>query len=185
MPLLSEALPMPTGFTPGEYRIEEARAAWQKSGCFKLRRTVFCDEQKIFKIDDRDDMDDVCILLAASSCMFGHVHDVVGTVRIHQPEPGLWWGSRLAVAKPCRRIGGLGPALIKFAVGTAKFYGAKAFFAHVQSQNRGLFEALAWRVVDDKTIHGVPHFLMEADVAAYAPTNGMALRLLPAIAGRA
>jgi putative N-acetyltransferase (TIGR04045 family) len=185
MPLLGEipAAP-PAFFYPGEYRIEPARAAWQRAGCHALRRDVFCREQGIFETDDRDEIDEHCLLLAASSCLFGHADDVVGTVRIHQPEHGLWWGSRLAVKKPFRRIGGLGAALIQLAVGTAKFHGAEIFLAHVQAQNRTMFEAMHWRVLDEKTIHGRPHFLMEAEVAAYLAIDGTALRVLPAIGPR-
>jgi putative N-acetyltransferase (TIGR04045 family) len=113
--------------------------------------------------------------------MFGHHDAVVGTVRLHEPEPGLWWGSRLAVAKPFRRVGGLGAALIRLAVGTAKFHGAETFLAHVQAQNLKLFEAMHWRVLDEKTIHGRPHFLMQADIAAYDAIDGTALSVLPAL----
>jgi putative N-acetyltransferase (TIGR04045 family) len=182
MPLLNEALPLPFFFTPGEYRVEPARSQAQKAGCFALRRQVFCQEQKIFENDDHDAIDGSCILLAASQCMFGHADDVVGTVRIHEPEPGLWWGSRLAVAKRHRRIGGLGPALIRLAVGTAKHRGAECFLAHVQSQNLRLFQSLHWSVLDHKTIHGLPHYLMRADIAEYEAIDGAALRVLPGIA---
>jgi putative N-acetyltransferase (TIGR04045 family) len=181
MPLLDEPLFLPKFFTPGEYRIEQARTAAQQAGCFALRREVFSAEQGIFKTDDRDEIDDRATHLAASTCMFGHCDDIIGTVRIHQPEPGLWWGSRLAVAKPYRRIGGLGPALIKLAVGTARFQGAQIFLAHVQAQNRQLFEAMDWQVQDSKTIHGIAHFLMQADLSAYHPIDGTAIRVLPAI----
>lgn len=179
MPLLNEPLFLPKFFTPGEYRIEQARSIAQQAGCFLLRREVFCAEQGIFKTDDRDEIDDHAIHLAASTCMFGHCDEIIGTVRIHEPEPGLWWGSRLAVAKPHRRIGGLGPALIKLAVRTARFHGASIFLAHVQAQNRVLFESLDWQVQDSKTIHGIAHYLMQADLTAYAPIDGTVIRVLP------
>jgi putative N-acetyltransferase (TIGR04045 family) len=182
MPLLAESpIPLPLFFYPGEYRIEEARTQWQRAGCLALRRQVFCLEQRIFETDDRDEIDANCLLLAASSCLFGHADEVVGTVRIHQPEPGLWWGSRLAVAKPFRRVGGLGAALIRLAVGTAKFHGAATFLAHVQAQNRPLFESMDWSALDEKTIHGRPHVLMRADLGAYEPIDGVPLRVLPAL----
>jgi putative N-acetyltransferase (TIGR04045 family) len=185
MPLLSEKLPLPEFFVPGEYRIERAVTAYQKAACHALRREVFCQEQKIFEHDDRDEIDDQCLLLAASSCMFGHAHDIVGTVRIHEPASTLWWGSRLAVAKRFRRIGGLGCALVKLAVGTAKFQGAETFLAHVQAQNRSLFESLHWHVLDRKTLHGQPHFLMQADIKEYEPIDDTSLRVLPTIGSAA
>jgi putative N-acetyltransferase (TIGR04045 family) len=185
MPLLNEALPLPPLFVPGEYRIEEARSAYQKTGCYALRRQVFCFEQKIFESDDRDGIDDRSKLLVASSCMFGHADDVVGTVRIHEPESKLWWGSRLAVAKPYRRIAGLGAALIKLAVGIAKFHGAELFLAHVQAENRKLFEALHWQILDQKTVHGRSHYLMRAELVEYEAIDGTALRVLSAKGDRA
>lgn len=184
MPLLNESLPLPAFFQPGEYRIELAHSDYQKAGCFALRRQVFCLEQKIFEADDRDEIDEHSLILSASSCMFGHSDEVVGTVRIHEPEPRLWWGSRLAVAKPHRRIGGLGAALIKLAVGTAKFHGAELFLAHVQVQNFNLFRALHWHVRDNRLIHGRPHYLMQADLTEYEPIDNTALRILPALGDR-
>jgi len=174
---------MPSAFMPGEYRIQAAREGWQIAGCLALRRQVFCQEQKIFERDDRDAVDDACVLLAATSCMFGHGDEVVGTVRIHQPEPGLWWGSRLAVAQPFRRVGGLGAALIRLAVGTAKAHGAETFLAHVQVQNVKLFESLDWRRLDEKVIHGRPHVLMQADIAAYDSVDGTGLLVVPPVRG--
>jgi putative N-acetyltransferase (TIGR04045 family) len=182
MVLLGETEAMaPPPFLAGEYRVEAAAHAWQKAGCLALRRQVFCAEQQVFEHDDRDAIDDSCILLGASSCMFGHADEIVGTVRIHEPEPGLWWGSRLAVAAPFRRVGGLGAALIAMAVGTAKARGAEIFLAHVQAQNLKLFESLSWRRMDEKMIHGRLHYLMEAEIAAYAAMDGTALRVLPAM----
>jgi putative N-acetyltransferase (TIGR04045 family) len=181
MPLLSEPLPVAAFFMPGEYGIQQTRTKFERAACFALRREIFCHEQKIFEMDDRDSIDDHCILLAASSILFGHPDEVVGTVRIHQPEPTLWWGSRLAVAKPHRRISGLGAALIKLAVGTAKFHGAETFLAHVQAQNLDLFRSLHWRVLDQKSIHGRPHYLMAADLDAYDEIDGAALRILPGV----
>jgi putative N-acetyltransferase (TIGR04045 family) len=182
MPLLDQSPAPPPPFYPGEYRIEQAITAAQKAACHALRRQIFCNEQRVFESDDRDEIDERCLLLAASSCLFGHADDVVGTVRIHQPEAGLWWGSRLAVVKPARRVGGLGAALIKFAVGTAKFHGASTFLAHVQAQNLKLFQALHWHVLDDKMIHGLPHYLMQADIDFYESTGGAPMRVLPSIA---
>jgi putative N-acetyltransferase (TIGR04045 family) len=185
MLLVDDVLSPPAAFMPGEYRVEQALTSWLQAGCYALRREVFCQEQKIFERDDRDTVDEACLLLAASSCLFGHGDEVVGTVRIHEPEAGLWWGSRLAVSRPFRRVGGLGAALIKLAVGTAKFHGAQVFLAHVQKQNLPLFQALHWSVLDEKDIHGKPHYLMQADISAYVAIDRTALSVLPPPGGRA
>jgi hypothetical protein len=46
MSLLGPAeIELPLPFLPGEYRIGQAREAWQVAGCLGLRRQVFCAEQ--------------------------------------------------------------------------------------------------------------------------------------------
>ena len=165
-------------FQPGEYRIAPAAEAWQIAGAFALRREVFCTEQKIFVADDRDALDDVALPLVAMTCMLGAPHQVVGTVRIHQPEPGLWWGSRLAVQRDHRRVGGLGAALIRLAVCSATARGARSFLAHVQAQNVEMFRRLHWESLEAVSLHGHPHHLMRADLARYAPQAQPPARLL-------
>ncbi len=156
-------------FLASAYQIKFATAAWERRGAAALRRQVFCTEQGLFTDDDRDAVDDVAIPIVALA-MFGVAADaVVGTVRIHEPEPGLWWGSRLAVAPEYRRSAMLGTALIRLAVSSAHARGCRRFLAHVQSQNAPLFHRLNWRTLDVLDLHGKSHHKMEADLAAYPP----------------
>lgn len=94
---------------------------------------------------------------------------MVGTVRIHETEPGIWWGSRLAVAPEWRRVGKLGSELIRLAVGTARARGAVEFHAHVQRQNVPLFRRLHWAMTAEVDLHGRPHAHMLASLVQYAP----------------
>ncbi len=156
-------------FLASAYHIKFATAQWERRGAAELRRQVFCVEQDLFARDDRDEVDEVAIPIVALS-MFGVAADaVVGTVRIHEPEPGLWWGSRLAVTREYRRSAMLGTALIRLAVCSAHARGCRRFLAHVQSQNAPLFHRLNWRTLDITDLHGKPHHRMEADLAAYPP----------------
>ncbi|MFD1701956.1 MSMEG_0567/Sll0786 family nitrogen starvation N-acetyltransferase [Methylopila henanensis] len=156
-------------FVPAGYQIKWAVGAWERRGAAELRRAVFCDEQKVFERDDRDAVDDRAIPLVAVSSL-AVAHDaVVGTVRIHEEAPDVWWGSRLAVAAGHRRVGALGAALIRLAVSSARARGCTRFFAHVQSQNGPLFQRLRWSVLDEVELHGRPHLKMEADLAFYPP----------------
>jgi putative N-acetyltransferase (TIGR04045 family) len=156
-------------FVPSEYRVKFAVEAWEKAGCKALRRMVFCQEQAIFPGDDEDETDACAIPLAAVSYVLGAPDQVVGTVRIHEEKPRVWWGSRLAVHRDFRRAGGLGAGLIRLAVGSANAMGCKTFLAHVQAQNVALFERLNWRSREQVLLHGRPHHLMEADLAHYPP----------------
>ncbi len=156
-------------FLPAEYRVKFATDMWERREAAALRRAVFCKEQGIFTDDDRDAVDAVAIPLVAVSSLGVAPHEVVGTVRIHEAEPGVWWGSRLAVAADYRRIGALGASLIRLAVCSAHARGCHHFYAHVQSQNALLFRRLHWRTIEEIELRGRPHHFMQADLAYYPP----------------
>lgn len=149
------------------FHIKAAEAPWEVAGVQALRRRVFCQEQAIFDQDDQDEIDAIALPLAAISTVAGFKDQVVGTVRIHQEGEGIWWGSRLAVDHSHRRVGHLGAELIRLAVTTANGIGCTQFFAHVQAQNEKLFTRLHWHRIEDVTIHGQPHVLMQADLDHY------------------
>jgi putative N-acetyltransferase (TIGR04045 family) len=168
-------------YLASEYSIKYAVNDWERAGAARLRRQVFCDEQRIFEGHDRDEIDAIATPIVAVSLMGICSDDVVGTVRIHQAEPGIWWGSRLAVTPDYRRVGALGVSLIKLAVSSAHARGCQQFFAHVQAQNVMLFQKLHWTTLDVMEFHGRPHHLMEADLDFYPPfaapeTGFLALR---------
>jgi len=156
-------------FVPCEFRIKWAESAWERQQAHALRRNVFCIEQGLFGSDDSDLIDTRAQLLVALSCIGGCHDAVVGTVRIHEEEPGVWWGSRLAVASAFRCVGRIGATLIRLAVSSAHARGCKTFLAHVQSQNVPLFERLHWRSVREEALHGRRHHLMQADLNHYPP----------------
>lgn len=156
-------------FVAAEYRVKFATSAWERAGAAALRRQVFCEEQQIFSGHDRDAIDDTAIPIVAISMLGVAADSVVGTVRIHEAEPGLWWGSRLAVAPDFRRVGMLGVSLIRLAVSSANARGCQRFLAHVQSQNVPLFERLNWTSLEVVDLHGREHHRMEADLASYPP----------------
>ncbi len=156
-------------FLACEFRVKFATLPWERARAAVLRHQVFCEEQGLFPNGDRDAIDQIAIPLVALSSLAITHDDVVGTVRIHQQEPGLWWGSRLAVARPYRKVGAIGTSLIRLAVGSAHARGCERFLAHVQSQNASLFHALHWETLDEVILHGHPHHFMQADLAHYPP----------------
>jgi putative N-acetyltransferase (TIGR04045 family) len=157
-------------FMASDFQIKFATDAWERRGAAQLRRIVFCQEQGLFNgTDDRDGVDEVAIPIVAVSLLGIAAGDVVGTVRIHQPEPGVWWGSRLAVAADYRRVGALGAALIRLAVSSAHARGCRNFLAHVQAQNVPLFRRLNWTTLEEVELHGMKHHRMRADLNAYPP----------------
>jgi len=165
-------------FISGEYCIKHVTAEWERQGCLQLRRAVFCDEQAIFESDDRDALDRAALPIAAIACVAGMPEQVVGTVRIHEAEPGLWWGSRLAVHRDYRGAAWLGTQLIQHAVSTAQARGCTRFLAQVQVQNLRLFERLHWQSLQAIRVQGRPHVLMQAELAQYPPRSEDALRLV-------
>lgn len=158
-------------FRPCEFRVSWASTEWQGRQAHALRRAVFCIEQGIFVGDDRDAIDAQAQLLVAQACVGGLPDDVVGTVRIHEVEPGLWWGSRLAVHAAFRHHGRIGATLIRLAVCSAHTRGATRFLAHVQAQNVPLFQRLHWHALGAETLHGRAHERMQADLAYYPPCH--------------
>lgn len=153
---------------PGYY-IRAASKRFEAEGAQTLRKRVFVEEQKIFPRHDRDDIDLIATHLVALSTYAHEADQVVGTVRIHEERPRLWWGSRLAVDSDFRHVGRLGAELIRLAVCTANARGCDRFLAHVQRQNVVLFRRLHWRPLEEITVHGTPHVKMEADLAHYPP----------------
>ncbi len=162
---------LPTAFVPCEFRVKWADGGWEINEARKLRRTVFCEEQRVFDGDDLDALDAHAQPLVALSFMGGMAEEVVGTVRIHHDTDGLWWGSRLAVAAAHRKHSRLGATLIRLAVSSAHARGCRVFLAHVQKQNQPLFEKLHWTALREEPLHGRPHVLMQADLAHYPPCH--------------
>ena len=154
-------------FISPEFLIRAATQDWEIDGAARLRRAVFVEEQRLFSGHDRDAIDEQAMPLVAISTLAGEAAEVVGTVRIHQPAPGIWWGSRLAVAQSHRRVGCLGAELIRLAVCTANGRGCSAFHAHVQRQNVPLFRRLHWDLVEELDLHGAPHAHMLASLPHY------------------
>ncbi len=164
-------VPPSAAWTPTEFLVREASQGWERHEAFALRRAVFCIEQGLFGADDRDAIDAHAQLLVAMSCTAGMPEQVVGTVRIHEKSPGLWWGSRLAVHPSFRSQGHIGATLIRLAVSRAHALGCEIFLAHVQAQNVPLFQKLRWQALRDLQLHGRPHCEMRADLSAYPPCH--------------
>lgn len=166
---------LPQAFVPCEFRIKWADSGWEIDQARRLRRAVFCEEQGVFDGDDLDAIDAHAQPLVALSCVGGMSDQVVGTVRIHaaqgEGEEGVWWGSRLAVHGDFRHHGRIGATLIRLAVASAHARGARLFLAHVQAQNRPMFEKLHWQWIRDENLHGRPHCFMQADLAHYPPCH--------------
>lgn len=145
------------------YVVKLAETSAEQAEAAALRCAVFCEEQRLFNGDDRDAIDDRATTIVA----LNPDAMVVGTVRIHQDSPRIWWGSRLAVDRRYRRVARLGAGLIRCAVSTANERGCDRFLAHVQIQNEPLFHRLRWATLGYEDHHGLSHAKMQADLAAY------------------
>lgn len=156
-------------YRASEFQVKFATSSWERQQAHALRRAVFCQEQQIFKDDDRDAIDEYATPIVALSMLGVAADRLVGTVRIHEEEPGVWWGSRLAVHEDFRKIGALGATLIRLAVSSAHAMGCHTFLANVQIQNGLLFRRLHWDVLAEVEIHGKPHLSMKADLDFYPP----------------
>ncbi len=153
---------------------------------FDLRRAIFCHEQKLFTGSDADELDQYAYPIVAIDREATLLNQVVGVVRIYEPQLGLWYGGRLGVHQDYRRVGQIGKGLIYKAVSTANTWGCKRFLATVQLQNVRFFQRLHWRSLEEITVcvnaavpeDLLPHQLMEADLNHYPPgTESRPLRL--------
>jgi|TARA_B110000902_G_C14284181_1_gene578080 putative N-acetyltransferase (TIGR04045 family) len=152
-----------------DFTIKWATLDWEIRQAHALRRSVFCDEQGIFEKDDIDEIDYEAQVLVAIANHGGWHEKIVGTVRIHQPEEGIWWGSRLAVQHEFRKQVGLGANLILLAVSSAYALGCVQFLAQVQKKNEAFFQRLNWQSQFDLDVRNHPHVMMQADLSEFTP----------------
>jgi putative N-acetyltransferase (TIGR04045 family) len=155
---------------------ELAHEPWQLDAYFELRREIFAAEQGLFAESDRDALDARASPIVAQGEIAGMPDGVVGVVRIYEEGRGVWFGGRLGVARPYRRVGAVGTALITEAVSTAHAWGCSRFLATVQAANARYFEHHHFRRLEAVEILGRPHFLMQADLAHYPAQRSNAFR---------
>jgi putative N-acetyltransferase (TIGR04045 family) len=172
-----------------------AKTSPEIAAYFDLRRSIFVQEQGLFPSSDVDELDAIAYPIIAlanhdedqfddrenqnslslhPSCLIplpSALPQPLGVVRIYEPEPGLWYGGRLGVHQEYRRAGRIGKGLIYKAVTTANTWGCERFLATVQLQNVRFFQRQHWNSLEEMTICGLPHHLMEADLNHYPPGN--------------
>ncbi len=177
-------------FSAQDFVFKIAHAPDEIEGYWALRRAIFCEEQKIFRVTDRDEIDAGAIPIVCRAIIAGMEDAVVGVVRIDEREPGLWYGSRLGVAADFRSVkrlspgvaarsrlpvyrglGALGAGLIFKAVSTAHALGCREFLATVQHQNARFFQRLHWEPLGEIDLHGITHVRMRADLEHYRPAE--------------
>lgn len=162
----------------------------QLQAYYETRKSIFCDEQGLFKGSDFDKKDIHSIPIIAVNHYLGSPDDVVGVVRIYEENKREWFGGRLGVHKEYRSFSkfvcpklfsehlqisrlynmSVAAGLIYRAVSLANHIGCDKFSAYVQEQNVKLFERLHWQVIKEVDLHGVKHFFMEANLEAYPAT---------------
>lgn len=153
------------------YTFELAQTPQDIRAYFRLRQTIFCDEQQLFSHSDMDETDAIAYpIIAVEHHVLAGRH-IVGIVRIYEAAPRLWYGGRLGVHPHYRRVGRIGKGLIQKAVTTAHGWGCDRFLATVQQQNVRFFRRLHWTSLEEMEIGHHPHHLMEADLAFYPPSD--------------
>lgn len=154
------------GFLAGDLLVKPAGEAWERRHYYALRRAVFSDEQQLLA-QDKDENDFAAIPIVAVAHHCGMPEQVIGAVRIYQPEPGLWYGGRLCVDRHYRRHATIGKALVNEAVARAIDLGCHTFLATVQQANEGYFHSLHWETLRAIELLGQPHCLMQAQLERY------------------
>jgi putative N-acetyltransferase (TIGR04045 family) len=151
-----------------------ASEPWQLSAYYRMRQAVFAEEQGLFAGSDVDVHDAHATPIVAVGHVAGMPDEVIGVVRIYRSECHVWYGGRLGVSPAYRSRGVVGTSLICAAVSTAHAWGCRRFLATIQVQNVRYFEQHRFLTVDEVTVCGHPHHLMEASLDAYAPVAAVA-----------
>ncbi|MGK7909818.1 MAG: MSMEG_0567/Sll0786 family nitrogen starvation N-acetyltransferase [Synechococcus sp.] len=160
------------------YQYELAKSPQHLQGYFSLRKSIFCEEQGLFPHSDIDRIDDTAFPIVAIERDWVAGDRVLGVVRIYEAKLRLWYGGRLGVHALYRSRGRVGKGLIHKAVTTANAWGCDRFLATVQLQNVRFFRRLHWNSLEEITLFGQRHHLMEADLNYYPP-NGEPRMLQP------
>jgi putative N-acetyltransferase (TIGR04045 family) len=148
------------------YQFQLARSPSDIEAYFQLRRLIFCQEQGLFQEDDQDEIDRIAYPIVAID---SDTHQIIGVVRIYEPQPGIWYGGRLGTHPNFRKGWQIGKGLIYKAVTTANTWGCTQFLATVQLQNVRFFQRLHWQSLQEIILCDRPHHLMEADLTYYPP----------------
>ena len=138
-----------------------ARNRAEQQEAFRIRKTVFVDEQALFDGTDRDENDTESIHLVAKQ-----QGRIIGTVRVYRDHtgPDRWIGGRLAVEKKFRATSA-GSRLVKEAMKRVKKKGCDWFTAHIQERNIPFFLRLGWQPMAPVKHHfGRPHQKMRANL---------------------
>ena len=150
-----------------KYQFKLALSKREIEAYFLLRQEIFCQEQGLFEISDRDEYDSIAYPIIAVN---SH-EQVVGVVRIYETQPGLWYGGRLGTHPDYRRGWKIGKGLINKAVTTANTWGCDRFLATVQLLNVRFFQRLHWQSIEEMSLRDRPHHLMQAELDFYPPTS--------------
>jgi len=153
------------------YQFKLTTSPQEIAAYFALCRSIFVAEQGLFQDSDIDEIDRIAYPIIALPDTPTQNSKVLGVVRIYEPEPGLWYGGRLGVHQDYRRAGRIGKGFIDKAVTTANTWECQRFLATVQLQNVRFFQRLHWNSLEEITICGLCHHLMQVDLNHYPPTN--------------
>ena len=160
-----------------DYLFKLAKTQPEISAYFDLRHQIFVEEQRIFKGNDVDLIDQIAHPIIAVESDATSL-EVLGVVRIYEAEPRLWYGGRLGTHPDRRKGWQIGKGLIYKAVTTANTWGCDRFLATVQIQNVRFFQRLHWESLAETEIHGITHHLMQADLNYYPAGNEIRPTLL-------
>ena len=69
----------------------------QLQAYYKIRKSIFCDEQGLFHKSDVDKHDHIAIPIIAINHYLGLPDEVVGALRIYEKNNREWFGGRLGV----------------------------------------------------------------------------------------
>ena len=139
--------------------VRQARDPGELEAALALREQVFCVEQGVALVADRDGLDDLAIQLVAVDS-----GRVIGTCRV-LVEEGIGRLGRMAVAAPARGRG-VGAAILAAAEQSARDAGARLMRLHAQRYVEDLYADAGYTPYGEPFLEeGIEHVSMEKPLA--------------------
>ena len=123
---------------------------------FKIRRLVFCDEQKVDEKEEFDGLDNQC-----RQYLVERAGNAIATARIRKKGHKLLKIERVAVLKE-NRGKGIGQKLMKWIIRDIKLDAGETLALHSQCHAQSFYEGLGFKKIGNTFDEaGIPHVYME------------------------
>jgi len=139
-----------------DLKIMQISSEADMESAFKIRRLVFCEEQKVDEKEEFDGLDNQC-----RQYLVKRAENAIATARIRNKDHKLIKIERVAVLKE-NRGKGIGQELMKWIIRDVKLGGGETLALHSQCHAQSFYEGLGFKKIGNTFEEaGIPHVYME------------------------